>query len=414
MSLGARLNPFQPDTPVRVSLFTGRSAERRLIQQTTIDTLRDRASHVLIVGERGMGKTSLARFAAELATSPETAESAGGVNPPAVLAASLGYSATVPEVCACVLTEAYRWARNRSSPLVRWFRSELKGVEGLTVGLFGVTVGAKLGSANPVPHAFPDALEQLYGQMSPHVGGLVVVLDETEAISADAAFPGFLKSVVEVLDARGLRSIQLVLTATPEGRDRMTAAHPSFPRLFRPVPIDPMSDAEVGELLDRALDEGLPRKRATDSFRAGLAGLASGIPGFVHEIGRAAFDVDDDDVLDDDDLQDGVMGTDRVVGAVAILEQKHFRERYTKKVLSNTYRQILHAIAAAPTDEVSTEHLRRHCAGVAQIAPYLANMAKRGVVVRVEGKKGVYRLPDRMFGVFLRMAEARRKAGRRG
>lgn len=404
MNIVARLNPFQPDAPVRPSLFTGRRAELQTIHQSVLDTLRGRASHVLIVGERGMGKTSLANYLTDFATSPELTEAAGGVTAPAVLFVSLGFSPTVPEVCAAILNEAYRWAR-RDQSLLRWFREELRQLEGLEIGFFGVSIAAKQGqSSTALPHAFPDALEAVFERMG-GIGGLIILLDETEAIATDPAFPGFMKSLLEVLGARKLGTIQFVMTTTPEGRDRMTQTHESFPRLFRHVRINPLSNDEVEDLVARALQEGLPRKEATPAFLKMIADMASGIPGFVHELGRAAFDVDRNGILDLDDLADGILGTDTVVGALSMLEQRHFHERYSKKVLSNSYREILHAIAELERDEVSTAEIRDRCPqiGAGQINTYLARMADRGVVVRVEGKKGIYKLPDQMFKVFLRM-----------
>ncbi len=39
---------------------------------------------------------------------------------------------------------------------------------------------------------------------------------------------------------------------------------------------------------------------------------AAGIPGFVHELGRAAFDVDTDDELGTEDFVQRLLGTDTV------------------------------------------------------------------------------------------------------
>lgn len=403
MSVVSRLNPFQPDAPVRPSLFTGRRAELQTIRESVLDTLRGSASHVLIIGERGMGKTSLANYLTDFATSPDLMDAAGGVPAPAVLFVSLGYCPTVPEVCAAILNEAYRWARQDQS-LLKWFREELRNLEGLEIGFFGVSFAAKPGQSSTLPHAFPDALEAVFKRMG-DVGGLIVVLDETEAIAADSGFPGFMKSLTEVLRVRKLGNIQFVMTTTPEGQDRMVQAHESFLRLFRLVRINPLSDEEVRDLVLKALKEGLPRKEATPEFLDVMAVMASGIPGFVHELGRAAFAVDQDGTLDLDDLVQGIQGTDDVVGALATLEQRHFHERYSKKVLSNSYREILHAIAAADRDEVSTAEIRERCPQIAagQVTTYLNRMVERGVVVRAEGKKGMFKLPDRMFKIFLRM-----------
>src|SRR5690606_14525664 len=126
--------------------------------------------------------------------------------------------------------------------------------EGLEIGLLGVTIAAKPGQISTLPHAFPDALEAVFERMG-EIGGLIVVLDETEAISADPSFPGFMKSLTEVLRVRKRGNIQFVMTTTPEGLDRMVQAHESFLRLFRLVRINPLSDEEVRDLVLKALKE---------------------------------------------------------------------------------------------------------------------------------------------------------------
>ncbi|MBI5497191.1 MAG: ATP-binding protein [Deltaproteobacteria bacterium] len=408
---GPRLNPFQPDAPARASIFSGRTPELKSIETAIVDTLRGHPSHVLIVGERGMGKTSLARYVENLAQSPAVWGAAGVDVGPAVLFVSLGFSATIPDACAAILSEAYRWAQQRGPSMVTWFQNELSKLEGVSVGFFGVTAAVKAGG-NTLPWAFPGALESFVQRSEKAASGLVIILDETESIAADPQFAPFIKSLLETLGQRRVNTVQLVVTATPEGRDRMNSAHPSFSRLFRPLNVGRLADSEVRVLVHKALQEGWPKKTADEAFLSSMCVFASGIPGFVHEIGKATFDVDTDNHLTEADFTQGVIGTDQVVGAMDVLEQKHFMERYSKKVLSNSYREVLHAMALAERDlkraEIPTEEIRKRCPTVTQPGPYLANMVKRGVISRVDGKRGTYQLPDRMFYAFLLLGGTRR------
>jgi hypothetical protein len=75
-----------------------------------------------------------------------------------------------------------------------------------------------------LPRAFPDAIGEFARQVK---NGLLVILDETEALSGDPLFPSFLKSTLETLTVRGLGSIGFFITMTPEGRDRAATAHQS-------------------------------------------------------------------------------------------------------------------------------------------------------------------------------------------
>ena len=42
-----------------------------------------------------------------------------------------------------------------------------------------------------------------------------------------------------------------------------------------------------------------------------------------------------------------------------------------------------------------------------QVAPYLGNLIKRGIVIHVPGKRGEYRLASRMLGLYLLLEEFR-------
>lgn len=54
--------------------------------------------------------------------------------------------------------------------------------------------------------------------------------------------------------------------------------------------------------------------------------------------------------------------------------------------------------------------LREYAGDENKLRAYLSVMVKRGVVEKVEGQVGQYRLPDRMFKVFLRLRKPKKTA----
>jgi Cdc6-like AAA superfamily ATPase len=54
------INPFQPGSPVPPGIFAGRVKEVERIYRAVIQTSHFSPQNVLIVGERGIGKTSIA------------------------------------------------------------------------------------------------------------------------------------------------------------------------------------------------------------------------------------------------------------------------------------------------------------------------------------------------------------------
>lgn len=407
-----KVNPFMPDSPVIPELFVGRELEIEQIKRALYQTINDRAEHLLLVGERGIGKTSLATYAEDLALNADKAFQQPQIR---FLTAfvSTGTCRDLDEVCVAILDRLYRKVREASDPLSRGISDLLSKVAGVTVGFFGikmdVTAAPKGGT---LTGRFAQVLEALWDKVRDSYTGLLIILDETETLSQLKGAGSFLKSCLEQMGHDRYGRIMCVVTASPPALGSFTVDHASFPRGFTHVNIPNLSRKESDELVKRALSRGVPAGKATEDFLFNVYHYSNGIPSFIHELGRAAFDVDTDSRLDWEDLRQGILGTQAVKGALASLEDKHFRQRYTQKILSNEYRKILHIIAGFDGDVVAVSDIVDQYEGDEnKLRAYLSVMVKRGVVEKVEGQVGQYRLPDRMFKVFLRLRAKPKRAG---
>ena len=54
-----RHNPFKPNNPVYTGMFAGRMSEIARTDEILFQTANDNPTHILFIGERGIGKTSL-------------------------------------------------------------------------------------------------------------------------------------------------------------------------------------------------------------------------------------------------------------------------------------------------------------------------------------------------------------------
>jgi len=54
-----KFNPFQPNAPIYPGLFAGRLREIERIDEVLFHTKNGNPTYILIIGERGIGKTSL-------------------------------------------------------------------------------------------------------------------------------------------------------------------------------------------------------------------------------------------------------------------------------------------------------------------------------------------------------------------
>jgi len=388
-------NAFNPDAPVPPELFVGRKMEINLYQEALKRTMRGQARNLMVVGEPGIGKTSFLHLVR------------GNYTPPDTLAVylSLGTSRTVDEACAAIIDKIYI----RTKALSKRIKETLTMVQGFTIGPLGIQfVPAE---RRPVlANQFPRLLEAIWDDhISKEFNAMIIFWDEAHYLSHQEYFSNFMKSLIEQLTLDGYGKIMNVIALQETELEAMIKHHGRITGVFQEVRLTSLSEEETFELVDKAIAESDPPKRATKEFKDSVWFHSEGIPSFVHAIGWSSYEVDEDGVLDVDDFIKGLTGTDDVKGAMDILWFKFFQDRYSRKIQSNTYRQVLGAMASIPDDEIKVEDIREELKrkrvnlGNALNA-YLGIMVKRGVISRVEGKRGFYRM-DRMFKLYLRMAD---------
>lgn len=394
-------NPFQPNREVSPDRFSGREKEVRELRKTVVNASRSEARNHAIVGDRGIGKTSLLNFVEKaIPEFPDFEEQ----NPPMFVTCSLGACSNVEDVAGAIIDAVFE-ATVTNNRIHRTIREFLGDIESVSVSGFGISF--KEDSGQKAATRFPELLEDLYGELEDEFSGLVLVLDETDRIAELRGFPDFIKATSEQLRRRGIEDIAFVVSAIPAAWETMTEHNQSFPRIFYVEQLEPLADEEVRTFLKKTLEHGVPRKEITDSFEDGLVQLSEGIPSFFQHIGYYAFDHDRDDVLDRDDLYRGLTGTKSKPGALDQLEQKFFRRLYLDLVQSNTYREILHIMASGEEWRVPISAIKDQIEATDpdNVGSYVGNMVKRGVVNKVEGKQGLYELPNLAFKIFLRLKD---------
>jgi hypothetical protein len=57
-----RYNPFKPGSVIHSGMFAGRHEEVQLIERCLLQTQQDSPEHFMILGERGIGKSSLLKY----------------------------------------------------------------------------------------------------------------------------------------------------------------------------------------------------------------------------------------------------------------------------------------------------------------------------------------------------------------
>jgi len=398
-----KINPFTPDAPVEPALFAGRKSEIGQIRTALYNTYANKAQHILVRGDKWIGKTSIARYAESMATMANIIFEDEKANFFTSFC-RLGSCRSLSEVCISIISNL----KNVQSPVRIKIFGLLSKIKGLSVGPFGVQFAQDARKDFIVP-TFPTLFERLLDEAKGSYQGLLVILDETEYISALPGIGSFIKTLLEELHGDGYRNIMFLLTATPEGIERFTSDHASFPRLFRYIDLDLMGKAETRELMKKALQAGEPIVSIDESAIEFIYYHSGGFPGVAQELGYAIWEANTDDVIDDKDCLEGAVGIPgRVKGAIDTLYDKHFKKVLTPQLLSYEYGAILEVVATSRDAMVTFDTLEEKLSSIPpkRLAGYLGNLVKKGIIKRRQvGRQRGYDIPSQMLRIWLRLKQ---------
>ena len=169
-----KINPFEPDKPAKPEIFSGRKFEIDQIRSALYRTAQAKSQHLLVEGDRGIGKSSLATYADHLAEASESVFAGEDIRFLTVFV-SLGTCRTTDEVCASILDESYKKIRSASSSLLTSVSELLGKVNGISVGWLGVSLKDPSKASGVLSPQFVNLLEALWDKVKEHYAGMLVV-----------------------------------------------------------------------------------------------------------------------------------------------------------------------------------------------------------------------------------------------
>ncbi len=381
-------SPFTPGIPVPVEFFVGRVQEITgfvsSVQKSVDKTILER---IFVTGERGIGKSSLCRFAGAVA------EERHGVLP---LHVFLGGVDTLEEMARRIFERLLQDSREKA-----WFET-VKGFLGnhvQQVGLFGISLkfDASDRELRQAVSDFVSSLRNLLGRLKPHKQGLMLILDDLNGLAASERFANWLKSLVdEIAVAREPLPLTLVLVGLSERRRQLVDRQPSLDRVFDLIQIQRFSEQEAKDFFETAF--GKVRVRVTEEAHGLLWRFSGGFPVFMHEIGDAVFKADEDNLIDGNDALSGVIQAANVIGA------KYIEPRVLDAIRSERYRGILNKIVDSPFEHhFSRQGVKsRISEKEAQVlGNFLQRMKQLGVIRSNQARgRGGYEFTSELYALF--------------
>ena len=362
-------NAFTPHRPIDLpELLAGRT---NLLYRAN-DAANTAGLHVVLYGERGTGKTSIAHVLARRLQEPERPDGRRAI------------------IVSCNSSDKY------SSIWRKVFQEILLAQRQL--GLMQHAASTVIGRLEIAESTDDPNDIRLYVRSLPNPA--VIFIDEFDRVAADSDARRLMADTIKLFADTDVRST-IVLVGVAESIDELIVEHQSIGRNIAQIQVEPMTIEELREIIQKGFQRaGLTSE---DGLDLRIANLSQGYPHYTHLLGlwsgRRAIEAKRIQVTFGD--------LDAAIPDALDNASASVRLEYAKAVASGRkdtlYKQVLLACACAPKDTLGRfsatdvrEPLREITGHDYQTGAYQAHLAKfceddRGPVLRRTGKRRNYR-----------------------
>lgn len=307
---------FSPSAPLNeADLFAG----RRTQLQKMLDATSERGKHAILFGERGVGKTSLAKL----------------------------FSALFPK------TLRHIWSvREQADPTDDFSSLWRKVFRDITIQVPREDGGSdnRLVSEYYPEKITPDDVRRELEALFKPTDIPIIIIDEFDKIM-DPSTPSLMANTLKYLSDYSV-NCTVVLVGVADNINELIGEHESIPRCLEQIPMPRMIKDESREILEKIIPR-LGMKIERDALWK-IVHLSRGLPSYVHALGlysvqeaakRKSLNLVESDV-------------DEAIKRVLEKSQESVQEAYSKAVHSNRsdnlYREVLLACALADTNDRGT------------------------------------------------------------
>lgn len=403
------VNPFTPNGPVHRDMFAGRVTEIDAIDRALTQTAAGNPTHILLLGERGIGKTSLLNVVDLFAR--------GGFawrdvkHDFLVVTVSLSGS-----LCLADFALTLKNAIQRELDKVRPNTATLKRIWAF-VSRFeaaGVSFRKEQSETNSAliiqefTHSIADTIKSLKdGSLLDTISkeGLVIIIDEADRASDELRLGSFLKNLTEFLARERLNNILFVVSGLPSARTILSDDHESSLRLFQEFMLKPLSPKETEEVIDRGLKESEEKSgnavTITPEAQRLIYMYSEGYPHFVQQIGYSVFDVNGDATIEEDDVRRGALDSG---GAIELIGNRYYVKPFYEDIKVESQREILTIMAGLNwNDWVTKADIATEFSGKdTSLRDGLHALKEKGTIIPRDGFKGQYRLQWASFAFWIK------------
>lgn len=405
-----KYNPFKPNSPVFTGMFSGRIHELERLDCLLFQTQMSNPTHILINGERGIGKTSLLIVANHFAKGTLQWEEEKynfitiqvSIRPETTLIdfakklnTQIKRVLSQSEQGLTFLKKTWEFLTNFESNFIRYKLREQKFSE---EEILDNTIYSIVDTVKAITE--DTAITEL--KLHKKKDGIVILLDEVDHASKNLNLGLFLRNLSETLVQENANKVLFILSGLPKTRDILRNSHESSLRLFEEFKLTPLSRKEVDQVIKRGLEEANKHNSQTTVENKALEYIylySEGYPHFVQQIGYSAFMVDIDNNIDKSDVHDAMFAKN---GALDLIGDRYYKDMYYGKIKEDSYRQILNIMARKFNDWVSKKEIKEKFKGKkSTLENGIKALRDRNIILSKPGSRGFYRLQWIGFAVWI-------------
>jgi Cdc6-like AAA superfamily ATPase len=411
-----KINPFSPNSPSGPGMFAGRIKEIVTIEQIMLQTRANKGHGFLLLGQRGIGKTSLLnlmKYQAEgfidikdekfnfLVVDIDIQKETTQLQLIRKIQLALKRKLAKTEVTRKIFSDIW---------------SFIGKIEAVGVKINTISQDDKELFFEEFCYSLADTLNRItnaseYSNFDKRYDGLIILIDEADKSNPEIDLGTFIKLIYERLQKEGTQHLMIGVSGLPKTKQIIVDSHPSSLRILEELYLDRLSEDDIKYVISRVLEHSYE----INNFRTDiepealdlLVTLSEGFPHFIHQYGYCAFELSDGNIITKDNINRGAFGEN---GAIDKIGDKYYRDDYYNKIKVESYRQVLSIMASRLDSWVSRTYIKNRYKGKdSTLNNAIKALRTRGIILDKEGVRGTYRLQDKGFAWWIVMNQEREK-----
>lgn len=271
-------SPFYAGIPVSPDNFIGREEVLENILKRIASINTNKQQHFFITGERGIGKTSLTNYIADIVEKEFEYFT--------IHIENNGVDSTeelLQNIIAKILEEA------KKESISTRFKELIKdNVESVGAWKTQIKLSKQSSLLGDIKHTFIYTVQDLLGDIH-NKKGILIIIDDINGLSDNEEFPNWYKSMVDTIAVSSDLNLKIacILTGYTEKFAKLHKLNPSFSRIFYREDLDILKDEEVQKFYTKSFKKiGVTiNEDALDL----MIKYANGLPLIMQEIGLSLF-----------------------------------------------------------------------------------------------------------------------------